>query len=98
MALEPRTEALRPARYWYWVGGALIALGAAGAIAWLVVGLVGLARQVDDFQRVSVPGSDTVTFDDTGGFTLYDESPGATRGQACSSSSRRLSNRPVGDR
>ena len=68
---------IRPATAFYWAGGALVVLSAVIAIVWFVVGLVGLINRIDDFQRVDVPGTATVFFSDPGGYTLYDESPGA---------------------
>lgn len=44
----------------YWVSGGLIAVGVAGAVLWLVLSLVSLGNEIDDFQRVPVPGEGTV--------------------------------------
>jgi hypothetical protein len=40
----------------YWIGGALVAAGVAGAILWLVFSLLAIGDEVDGFQRASVPG------------------------------------------
>lgn len=46
----------RPSVAGYWIGGAVSVAAVAGAILWLVTGLVGFANAVDDLQRVPVPG------------------------------------------
>jgi hypothetical protein len=44
----------------YWIGGGLVAAGVLGAVLWFVTSLVRLDREVDDFQRVPIPGEATV--------------------------------------
>jgi hypothetical protein len=44
----------------YWIGGGLIVAGIAGAAIWLVSSLIDLSHEVDDFQRVPVPGEATM--------------------------------------
>jgi hypothetical protein len=44
----------------YWIGGGLIAVGVVGAVLWLVLSLVNLSNEVDEFQRVPVRGEGTV--------------------------------------
>ena len=44
----------------YWIGGGLIVAGVLGAVLWFVLSLVRLGDQVDEFQRVRVPGEATV--------------------------------------
>ena len=63
---------LRPSKLWYGVGGAIIALGVIGAVAWFVVGIVGIASQVSSFERVDDPGGGTVTLD-AGDYVVYVE-------------------------
>jgi hypothetical protein len=61
---------IRPSRLWYVLAGFLVA----GAVACLGVGvssIFALNRQIQDFQRVSVPGQAQVTFSHTGGYVLY---------------------------
>jgi hypothetical protein len=70
---QPRSDGVRPARLWYWVAGA----AAAAAIVWLALGLFlglrALDRQVEEFQRVPIPGQVQVSFAEPGGYTLYFE-------------------------
>lgn len=69
---------LRPARYWYWVAGAV----AVAAVLWfalsLFLGFRSLSRQVEGFQRVPIPGQAEVSFAEPGGYTLYYEGLGAS--------------------
>ena len=70
---------IRPARWWYWVAGGVLAAGLI-CIALGVAGVFSLNRQIQDFQRVTVPGGAEVTFAQPGGYILYLERPG----QCCS--------------
>jgi hypothetical protein len=66
---------IRPSRLWYVVAGLLLA----GAVTCLVLGVASffdLNRQIQDFQRVSVPGHAQVTFSHPGEYVLYVEGPG----------------------
>jgi hypothetical protein len=66
---------IRPSRRWYWVGGGVLA----GALVCIVLGVAGffsVNRQINDFQRVRVPGQARVTFTQPGGYVLYVEGPG----------------------
>ncbi|HEX7276104.1 MAG TPA: hypothetical protein VF244_01905 [Acidimicrobiales bacterium] len=69
-----------PSRKGYWVGAALILVGVVGAVLWFVFGFMSFSDTIDDFQRVPVNGEGEVTFDDTGGYVLYFEGPGASDG------------------
>jgi hypothetical protein len=73
---------LRPARFWYWVAGAL----AVAAVLWFALGLFlgfrSVNRQVEGFQRVPIPGQAEVSLDEPGGYTLYYEGLGASDEQA----------------
>ena len=44
----------------YWIGGGLIVLGAVLAALWFVISFVRLDDQIDGFERVPVPGEQTV--------------------------------------
>jgi hypothetical protein len=70
---------LRPSRYWY-----LVALGllAVAATCWLlaVTAVFSWDRQIQDFQRVPVPGEGAVALAQPGEYVLYVE----TRGTCCS--------------
>ena len=71
----PGTWRIRPSRLWYVVASLLLA----GAVTCLVLGaasFVDLNRQIQDFQRVSVPGQAQVTFSHPGEYVLYVEGPG----------------------
>jgi hypothetical protein len=68
-----------PSRYWYLVAGGLLA----AAVACLTVAVIGMFswdRQIQDFQRVPVPGQGEVTLTQPGEYVLYVE----TRGACCS--------------
>ena len=62
-----------PSRLWYWVGGALVALGVGVAALLVVTGVVGFLNRIDDFQRVPLGRQGTVIFERPGGYTLYYE-------------------------
>jgi hypothetical protein len=73
------TGPIRPSRYWYLVAGGLLA----AAVACLTIAAIGMFswdRQIQDFQRVPVPGSGEVTLTQPGEYVLYVE----TRGACCS--------------
>jgi hypothetical protein len=72
---------IRPARFWYWVAGGLLA-AAVACVALAVASFVALAHQISGFQRVPVPGQARVTFTSTGGYLVYFEGPGQGRGRA----------------
>jgi hypothetical protein len=44
----------------YWIGGALLVAGVLGALLWFVTSLMSLGDEVDNFQRVPVPGKTTM--------------------------------------
>ncbi len=70
---------IRPSRRWYWVAGGALA-AALLCIALAAAGFFSLNRQINDFQRVTVPGQAEVTFTQPGSYVLYVEGPG----QCCS--------------
>lgn len=72
------TQKLKPSGIWFWVGGGLIILAIVGSIMILGNTVLDLSDKVDDFERVSMPGSGTVEITGTGGFTLYHEFSGAS--------------------
>ena len=69
-----------PSRAWYWVGGAVAVVGIVATVVWVVTGVRGFTRQVDDFQRVDVGDEAPVTLDEPGGYTIYYEGPNAELG------------------
>ena len=75
---------IRPSRVWYWVAGGVLA-AAVICIALAVAGFVSVNRQIEDFQRVPVPGRGVVTFVQPGGYVLYVEQPGNCCSLAASS-------------
>jgi hypothetical protein len=60
----------------YWIGGGLIAAGVVGAVLWFVFSLLNLDNEVDDFQRVPVPGERTVQLE-ARKYVIYFEGPNA---------------------
>jgi hypothetical protein len=82
MVPDMSMQAIRPSRLWYWVAGAAVA----AAVVWLTLGLVvwigSVDRQVEQFQRVPIPGQVEVGFAEPGGYTLYFEGAGAGEEQA----------------
>jgi hypothetical protein len=65
----------RPSGGWYWVAGILAVLGLTAAFVWGVVGTITALDRVDDFDRVTIPGSMTVFVADSGTKVVYYESP-----------------------
>ena len=70
---------IRPSQRWYLLAGCLLAVAAA-ILAIAVTGIFSWDRQIQDFQRVPVPGRGEVTLTQPGNYVLYIE----TRGQCCS--------------
>ena len=70
-----------PSRVWYWVGGALVAVGVGIAALLVVNGVIGFVHRVDDFQRVPLGRQGSVVFEDTGGYTLYYEQRFSSEGR-----------------
>lgn len=68
---------VRPGRVWYLVALAVFLVG----VAWIVLGLISVGRQVDSFPRVPLPTGGTVALDHSGGYVIYYEGPGASRGR-----------------
>jgi hypothetical protein len=67
---------LPPSRYWYLIAGGLLAVAVVCLTA-VVIGMFSWDRQIQDFQRVAVPGQDEVTLAQPGQYVLYVETPGA---------------------
>lgn len=63
---------LRPKAVWYWVGAIIMTVALAAAVLLFVKGIFGFVGQVDDFSRVSVPGSEVVNLE-KGEWVLYHE-------------------------
>jgi hypothetical protein len=80
--IEPRIGAaagpLRPSRFWYLVAGGLL-VAAAVCLMIAVIGMLSWDRQIQDFQRVPVPGRGAVTLTQPGDYVVYVE----TRGGCC---------------
>jgi len=72
----PGNPPIRPRRLWYWVAGGLLA-GAAACVALGVAGFFALDKQVQEFQRITVPGQALVRFPQPGGYVLFVEKPGS---------------------
>ena len=70
---------LRPSRYWYLLAGGLFAVAVVCLTA-AVIGMFSWDRQIQNFQRVRVPGEGVVTLTQPGQYVLYVEA----RGSCCS--------------
>jgi hypothetical protein len=84
-------QTIRPSRLWYWVAAAAVvasivclAVVAVSFVRWLnheteqfVRSPEKLPQQIDEFQRVPIPGQAEVSFAEPGGYILYFEAPGA---------------------
>jgi len=62
----------------YWIGGALIVVGVAGAILWGVLSFAGMGDTVDDFERAPAPGMARVELE-ARKYIVYVEGPGVGR-------------------
>ncbi|MEA2901156.1 MAG: hypothetical protein QOH36_1043 [Actinomycetota bacterium] len=70
-----------PSKKGYWLGAAIIVVAGVGAIVWFGLGFTRFSDRIDGFQRVPTNSQGEVTFDDTGGFVIYFEGPGASEGE-----------------
>jgi hypothetical protein len=52
---------IRPARLWYWLAGAAVVAAVVWSALGLVLGFRSLSRQVEEFQRVPIPGQAEVS-------------------------------------
>ncbi len=75
----PSPRPLKPGVAGYWIGGALILIGIAGAVVWLVVGLMGISNAVDEFERVPADGGGTIALDDDRPYVVYIEDGSTSR-------------------
>jgi hypothetical protein len=62
-----------PSLWWFALAGAIPLAGIIVAIAIVVVGINAYTDRVDGFERLPVPGTSEVTFDATGGYSVYHE-------------------------
>jgi hypothetical protein len=65
----------QPSGGWYWVAGILAVLGLTAAFVWGAVGAITALDRVDDYDRVTIPGSMTVFVADPGTKVVYYEGP-----------------------
>jgi hypothetical protein len=63
---------IKPSGVWYWVGGLTMALGSIAAIVWFSLSVATLVNLPDTYQRIPVPGEDTVRLQ-AGENTLFTE-------------------------
>lgn len=68
----------RPSTAGYWLGALLAALTTLGALTWGAVTFLGWQSHVEDFPRLTPPGTVTVSVTDTGTRFLYLEHDRAT--------------------
>ena len=71
----PTPARRRPSGGWYWVAGILAVLGLTAAFVWGAVGAITALDRVDDYDRVTIPGSMTVFVADPGTKVVYYEDP-----------------------
>jgi hypothetical protein len=71
------SEPLKPSGWWYGVAAGIAVAGIVIAIVVFVQTITGLIDRVDDFQRVTLPGSGTVTLEE-GDYSIYHEFDGAS--------------------
>jgi hypothetical protein len=71
------SEPLKPSGWWYGVAAGIAVAGIIIAIVVFVQTITGLIDRVDDFQRVTLPGSGTVTLEE-GDYSIYHEFDGAS--------------------
>jgi hypothetical protein len=57
----------------YWIAGGLIVAGLLGGVLWFVGSLLALRNEVDDFQRVALPGRATMELE-ARKYVIYSES------------------------
>ncbi len=68
----PPGSEIRPGTGWYWIAvGVGVVAGLVGVVL-IVTSVIGFIDKVDDFQRVDVPGAETVHLDE-GSYTVYAE-------------------------
>ncbi|HEY8545248.1 MAG TPA: hypothetical protein VIL36_09375 [Acidimicrobiales bacterium] len=72
----PSLPALKPSGWWYAIAAALAITGIVVAIVIGVNFAESYTDRIDEFQRVGVPGTDTVVLE-AGDYTIYQEYPGA---------------------
>jgi hypothetical protein len=72
-----RAEPVTPSGWWFGLAGGVAALGIVLAVVVAVMTFNSYTDKIEDFQRIEIPGSGTVTLDETGGYTVYHEYPGA---------------------
>ena len=57
----------------YWIAGGILLIGCGAAIVWFVLAIVGQINAPDDFDRIAIPGTKTLTLDE-GEWVVYYES------------------------
>jgi hypothetical protein len=60
----------------YVVAGLLAVVGVAAGVALVVAGIRSYIDRIEGFERFPVPGSEEVTLDEDGGYSIYFERPG----------------------
>lgn len=71
--VQPAVGAKRVATTGYWISGAILLVGCGVAIVWFALTVVGQINAPDDFDRIAIPGTRTLTLDD-GEWVVYYES------------------------
>lgn len=69
----------RPGKRGYLIGGAVAVVGVTLGLALIATAVVGFFQRIDDLQRISVPGTGEVRFDEAGGYSAYAESTDGTQ-------------------
>ena len=73
---RPRPDVRTPSRRGYLVAALTAVFGLVFGVGGLILGVNQLSSEVDGFDRVSMPGQGSVTFEAPGDYTLYYESLG----------------------
>ncbi|MCU0267685.1 MAG: hypothetical protein MUF83_03450 [Acidimicrobiales bacterium] len=67
------SETKMPSAAGFWIGGAIATVGVIVAAVWFFAAIVQFVDYADDFERIEVPGSATLTISEEGTYTLWVE-------------------------
>lgn len=75
---QPTPTRPRPSTSGYWIGSLLTATAVIGAVVWIVIAFFDYQHHIDQFPRMTAPGSATVQLTDTSTRVLYYENARGT--------------------